>query len=318
MIVTLLPGAQIPADLKQYIRRRVGKLDIINGEVLELPNYVIQKLESRPEIFRVHHDRPIELLNYRTSVTVGAQSARQSLGYKGRGVGVAVIDSGISAWHDDLTKGDVNTSYPYGNQRVAKFVDFVNGASQPYDDNGHGTHVSGIIAGNGYDSNGEKAGIAPEASLVSLKVLDGNGLGTISNIIAALNWVAVNHQTYNIKVVNLSVGARIRESVLDRPADARDQGARRSRHRRRRRLRQLRQERAGPGAVRRHHRAVQRAVGAHGRRQQHAGHDDPQRRRDGRATARTARPTSTSRPSRTSWRRARARCRWPRRAASST
>ena len=217
VIITLVPGAQIPPDLRQYVRRRAGKLDIINGEVLDLPNHVIQRLEARPEIFRVHHDRPIEPLNYRTSVTVGAASARQRFGYTGRGIGVAVIDSGISEWHDDLTKGRVTTSFPYGNQRVAKFVDFVNGASQPYDDNGHGTHVSGIIAGNGYDSHGQKAGIAPEASIVSLKVLDRNGVGTISNIIAALNWVAANHQTYNIRVVNLSVGARIRESYWTDP-----------------------------------------------------------------------------------------------------
>jgi subtilisin family serine protease len=96
-------------------------------------------------------------------------------------------------------------------------VDFVNGLTTPYDDNGHGTHVSGIIAGNGHDSNGQKAGIAPEATIVSLKVLDRNGVGTISNIIAALNWVAANHQTYNIRVVNLSVGARIRESYWTDP-----------------------------------------------------------------------------------------------------
>ena len=97
---------------------------------------------------------------------------RQSLGYTGAGVGVAVIDSGITAWHDDLTRGFSFTSYPYGNQRVTKFVDFVNGATLPYDDNGHGTHVAGTIAGNGLDSLGQKAGIAPGASLVSLKVLD--------------------------------------------------------------------------------------------------------------------------------------------------
>mgnify|MGYP003694002603 CR=1 FL=1 len=91
---------------------------------------------------------------------------------------------------------------------MSKFVDFVNGRRAAYDDNGHGSHVAGIIAGNGYDSSGQKAGIAPGASLVSLKVLDANGSGTISDIIAALNWVAVNAQTYNIRVVNLSVGAR--------------------------------------------------------------------------------------------------------------
>ena len=62
-----------------------------------------------------------------------------------------------------------------------------------------------------------RSGIAPGAKLVVLKVLDANGVGTISNIIAALNWVAVNHQTYNIRVVNMSVGARITESFWTDP-----------------------------------------------------------------------------------------------------
>ena len=97
------------------------------------------------------------------------------------------------------------------------FVDFVNGRTTPYDDDGHGSHVAGIIAGNGYDSNGQKAGAAPDASLISLKVLDANGNGTISNIIAALDWVLANHTTYNIRVVNMSVGAAIHESAWTDP-----------------------------------------------------------------------------------------------------
>jgi subtilisin family serine protease len=131
-------------------------------------------------------------------------------------VGVAVIDSGFTSWHDDLTNKS-SKLYPYGNQRVSKFVDFVNGRAAPYDDNGHGTHVSGTITGNGYDSNGDKAGIAPNASLISLKVLDQNGAGTISHIIAALNWVALNATKYNIRVVNMSVGAGVYESYWTDP-----------------------------------------------------------------------------------------------------
>src|SRR5439155_19944124 len=63
----------------------------------------------------------------------------------------------------------------------------------------------------------EKAGIAPLASLVSLKVLDANGNGTVSNLIAALNWVAANYQTYNGGVVNMSVGAGVYESYWTDP-----------------------------------------------------------------------------------------------------
>src|SRR5207237_10536851 len=88
---------------------------------------------------------------------------------------------------------------------------------QPYDDNGHGTHVAGIIAGNGYDSGGQKAGASPEASQIALKVLDANGNGTVSNIIAALDWVLANHTKYNIRVVNMSVGSSIHESAWTDP-----------------------------------------------------------------------------------------------------
>src|SRR5439155_24226127 len=132
------------------------------------------------------------------------------------GVTVAVLDSGVSTWHDDLTNRS-STLYPYGDQRVAGFVDFVNGQLTPYDDNGHGTHVAGIIAGNGYDSAGQKAGVAPDADLVSLKVLDANGQGNISHVIAALDWVVANKDAYHIRIVNLSVVAGVHESYWTDP-----------------------------------------------------------------------------------------------------
>jgi serine protease AprX len=214
VIVTLVPGAELPPQFNQYARG--GKLDIINAQVLQLPNKLLQDLGANANVFRVHDDRAVFADNYRTAVTVGARAVQQSLGYSGAGIGVAVIDSGITTWHDDLTTTSTN-SYPYGNQRVTKFVDFVNGHALPYDDNGHGSHVAGTILGNGYDSLGEKAGIAPGASLVSLKVLDANGQGTISSTIRALNWVAANYRTYNVRVVNLSVGAGIHESYWTDP-----------------------------------------------------------------------------------------------------
>ena len=215
VIVTLVPGATLPPEFKRFAR--AGKLDIINGQVLDLPENVLKQLAKYPDVFRIHENRPTGSSNYRTSITTGADVVRDYLGYTGAGIGVAIIDSGVASWHDDLTRGGVTKTFPYGDQRVAKFVDFVGTRTTPYDDNGHGTHVAGIIAGNGYDSNGEKAGIAPKASIISLKVLDANGQGTIGNIIAALNWVVANRQTYNIRVVNMSVGASIKESYLTDP-----------------------------------------------------------------------------------------------------
>jgi serine protease AprX len=226
VIVTLAPGAKLPAEFRQYIRRVEGgnagtsnddnKLTLIDGQLLEVPNGVLKLMAANRSVLKMQYDRPIKTHNYRTSVTVGAKSVHNTLGYTGAGVGIAVIDSGITTWHDDLTNKTAKL-FPYGNQRVNKFVDFVHGRALPYDDNGHGTHVAGIIAGNGYDSNGERAAIAPDSNIISLKVLDQNGQGTISNIIAALGWVATNATTYNIRVVNMSVGASIHESYWTDP-----------------------------------------------------------------------------------------------------
>ena len=214
VIVTLVPGAQLPSEFKNFAK---GRLEIINGQVLDLPNNVLRKLAAHPNVFRVHYDRPTKTHNYRTAVTVGARDVFAKYGYTGAGVGIAVIDSGIASWHDDMVNY-TGASFPYGNQRVAKFVDFVNGRTLPYDDNGHGTHVSGIIGGVGYDSKWfEKAGIAPLASIISLKVLDQNGVGSVSRLIAALDWIAVNAKTYNIRVVNMSVGAGVYESYWTDP-----------------------------------------------------------------------------------------------------
>ena len=216
VVVQLAPGAELPASLKRYVRG--SKLALIDGYVLSLPDSALATLDALPQVASAHDDRPAWAADYLSTKATGADVTQKSLGLTGRGIGVAVIDSGITSWHDDLTPGD-NRAYPYANQRVAKFVDFVNGQTMPYDDHGHGSHVAGIILGNGFDSRGRQSGMAPDASLVSLKVLDADGKGTISRIIAALDWVAANAGTYNIRVVNLSVGAAVTQSYWIDPLD---------------------------------------------------------------------------------------------------
>jgi serine protease AprX len=212
-IVMLRRGAELPDEFDAYAIR---SLKIIDGYVVDVPNAVLARLAAHPSILSIHFDRAATKFDYRTSITVGSLAVNQAAGVTGAGIGVAVIDSGITSWHDDLSSSS-ETQYPFGNQRVAAFVDFVGGATTPYDDNGHGSHVAGIIAGNGYDSYGQKAGVAPDADLVSLKVLDADGKGNISNVIAALQWVLENRKKYNIRVVNLSVGAAVHESYLTDP-----------------------------------------------------------------------------------------------------
>ncbi len=187
------------------------QLSGIASQVAVVPNGALRFLAASPLVERVSLDRDVVGTTERTGITVGAASARQDLGYDGSGVGVAVIDSGITPWHDDLTDAGG------GSQRVARFVDVVGGEETPYDDYGHGTHVAGIIAGNGFDSDGARTGIAPGAHLLVLKVLDGAGRGYISDVIAALDYAIAHRDALNIRVINLSVASGVYESYNDDP-----------------------------------------------------------------------------------------------------
>ena len=97
---------------------------------------------------------------------------------------VAVLDTGIYKHID------------FGN-RIIAFKDFINNRVFPYDDSGHGTHVSGIIAGDGYASHGRFKGIAPMSQIISVKVLDSNGNGNIENVIKGTKWIINNKDIYN-------------------------------------------------------------------------------------------------------------------------
>ena len=189
------------------------KLSLLKARAGRMPNSMLKRLADDPKVKRVHLDREATGEMARTTATVGALTARLQYGYSGAGIGVAVIDSGIAAWHDDL---GASASSKTG-QRVTAFVDFVNNQTEKYDDWGHGTHVSGIIAGSGYDSYGARAGVAPKANIVALKALDFEGKGRISNIIAALDWVLANRVQYNIRVVNMSLGAGVYQSYNTDP-----------------------------------------------------------------------------------------------------
>ena len=184
-------------------------LPILTARAARLPNSAVLTLAASPLVNRVALDRlTLGFISpERTSATVGATSVREQLGYDGAGIGVAVIDSGVTAWHDDLADLAAPTT-----QRVDQFVDFVGGQTQRYDDYGHGTHVAGIIAGNGADSNGARTGIAPRARLIVLKVLDGIGRGRISDVIAAIDYAVAHKSEFNIRVVNMSIGAGVYES----------------------------------------------------------------------------------------------------------
>ena len=121
-------------------------------------------------------------------------------GFLGEGIGIAYLDTGLFP-HKDFS--------PHST-RIAKFVDFVHSKSFSYDDNGHGTHVSGIIASGGRLGDGSGIGVAPESGIVMLKVLEKDGSGKIKNMLKGMEWILLNHEKYGIRIVNISVGMPVK------------------------------------------------------------------------------------------------------------
>ena len=129
---------------------------------------------------------------------VGAPDVWRQLGVTGRGVGVAILDSGIAP-HPDLAG------------RIVAAVDFTSGRNSgtlvaPADPGGHGTHVAGLVAGDGTASGGLYTGVAPGANLIDVRVIGASGATNISTLIAGMQWVLAHRAEYNIRVVNLSAG----------------------------------------------------------------------------------------------------------------
>ena len=121
----------------------------LGGQVAIVPDAALDRLARRPEVAAISLDRTVRGTMERTTSSTGARWVTEHLGVTGAGVGVATIDSGVNAWHEDL------------DGRVVHFADFVNAQSFAYDDYGHGTHVAGIIAGGGQRSTARGAAWRP-------------------------------------------------------------------------------------------------------------------------------------------------------------
>jgi serine protease AprX len=188
----------------------VGKrIEVIDGFSATVTKAEAEALANLPVVRRVEENSVVRALNDSAQSSFGVAKARtdapaldgnadgNAAAYSPGDLVAAVIDTGIDAGHADLDEG-----------KVIAFKDFVNGRTQPYDDQGHGTHVAGTIAGDG-DGRADAAyrGVAPAAGLVGVKVLDANGSGTMANVAAAIDWVIQNKDVYGIEAINLSLGA---------------------------------------------------------------------------------------------------------------
>jgi serine protease AprX len=215
VVVEVEPGSALDGGIATRAEAvRLHEYARLPYQSLRLPVAALQKLASDPKVLYVTAD---------AVVTGASQPARQAARvpgssaalntpnteWRGAGVTVAIVDTGV-ADHPDLFA------------RVGQF-DFLNGAAGApmafVDGFGHGTHVAGMAGGTGQQSSSAKyQGAATEASLVSLRVLDAEGKGRLSDVIAALDWIlAVGKDQFGIRVVNMSLGKGVEESQGNDP-----------------------------------------------------------------------------------------------------
>lgn len=157
------------------------------------------------EMITLSNDEKINYISSQNLVKVQIARSKNNLnisrfydnGLYGKGVRVAIIDTGIEPMLDFVMPMN----------RILIFKDFVNEKDDSYDDNGHGTFVSGVLLGNGLISCGKYSGIAPQADIISIKALDRNGEASTLKVLDAMQWVYDNKEKYNIKVVCMSFGS---------------------------------------------------------------------------------------------------------------
>jgi subtilisin len=197
----------VPLDQGRVLLRSLGgevvrELPLINGVVCEFPRATVEfyrALAVLPQVMDVEDDGLMHILCWwrRPAVPVaqtvpwGVERVGAPRAWpvsRGRGVRVAVIDTGVNANHPDLKEA------------VRGGVNVIDPGAPPADDNGHGTHVAGIIGAR--DNQVGVVGVAPEAELYAVKAFDGHGSGAISNIISGLQWCLDN----GMRVVNMSFG----------------------------------------------------------------------------------------------------------------
>jgi serine protease AprX len=210
------------SHLEKWVAAHSGKvtkdLSIINAFAAQMSAGTALELARSPQVRWVSLDAPVQ----DSSGPDGPVNTSQLLntynrainaddlwndGYQGSSVTVAVIDSGMSK-HNDIK---------------ARIVDNVKTNSYPVTTNdsfGHGTHIAGIIGGNGTNSNGSYIGVAPKVNLINVKVTDDQGMGLMSDVVAGAQWVFDNRVRYNIRIVNLSLNSTVVESYHVNPLNA--------------------------------------------------------------------------------------------------
>ncbi|HEX8164025.1 MAG TPA: S8 family peptidase, partial [Pyrinomonadaceae bacterium] len=210
------PTGQLNALLNRSGVHIKGDFESFNSMAVEVPADVVEELAAFEEIEVVTVDHEVKFQGFVEGAT-GARDMRARGGngaLKGKDMNIAVLDSGVDKTHHGV-----------GNILFEK--DFT-GEGRTDDPYGHGTHVASIANGPSHISHGAYTGLAPDAKIINLRVLNSQGIGSSSNVLKALQWMLApsdpakplgdkNHQKYRIRVVNLSIGAPAIDSYKNDP-----------------------------------------------------------------------------------------------------
>ncbi|MDD3323431.1 MAG: S8 family serine peptidase, partial [Paludibacter sp.] len=212
--------------------QKIKSIKIVNAVAAKVTPDVLASLTERPDVWKVELDGVtfITEQSETSSEEIEASTIQENTaatnawgvdkidapavwqrGITGKGITVAVVDTGVDTTHPDLD--DLDDNPDTNDPKVVGWIDYINSQSSPYDDHGHGTHVSGTISGTG--ANGIQTGVAPGANLIVAKVFDAYGYGSSSDVILAFEW-AVNNKA---RIISYSGGSYYHSSAYTTAID---------------------------------------------------------------------------------------------------
>ncbi|MGH4051775.1 MAG: S8 family serine peptidase [Clostridium sp.] len=203
LLNNLYENYRVIIHLKSLETKTINKIKSLKCEILRhipsvncicaiLTTSVINRLLEYPQISYITFDSYAHLCG-NSILASNNVSFQSNYSLTGKGIGIGIIDSGVYP-HCDL----LNPS-----NKIKKFVDLINNLNYPYDDNGHGTFMSGLICGSGYGSKGMYKGVAKDSHIYMIKAFNKLGKGFISDILFSLETIINESDEFNIKIICL-------------------------------------------------------------------------------------------------------------------
>ena len=194
-------SVKVIVDTKTNQLSAMGLQTNVKSYSVEINQSDLNQLIADRNVKDIYYDYPVYAFLQDSAPLINATATWQTqiggINITGMGQTICIIDTGVN-----YSNSDLGGCFGEGCKVIGGY-DFVNHDSNPMDDNGHGTHVAGIVA-----ANGGIRGIAPDAKIISIKVLDSAGSGSLSDIVSGINWCVGNSSDYNISAISMSLGTR--------------------------------------------------------------------------------------------------------------